>query len=95
MTIVVEHPDLAASTTAMPEGGPRTRLYPPSDRRTCAGADESLLSSCARLPAVRDGSPSSGRDATAHPVAFARSHGIEVEVLRPDGASRTVPEEAS
>lgn len=69
--------------------------YNPSDRSACVSADESLLSSCARLLAVWDGSPSNGRDATAHLVAFARSRGIDVEVLWPDGASRTALEEAS
>ncbi|WSX18240.1 hypothetical protein OG496_44105 [Streptomyces sp. NBC_00988] len=69
--------------------------YDPSDRGACVVADESLLSSCARLLAVWDGSPSSGRDATAHLVAFARGSGIGVEVLWPDGASRMALEEVS
>ncbi|MFF8925911.1 hypothetical protein ACF1AO_01480 [Streptomyces longwoodensis] len=65
--------------------------YDPSDRGACVGADESLLRSCARLLAVWDGSPSNGQDATAHLVAFARSSGIDVEVLWPDGADRMAP----
>ncbi|MGV9936770.1 hypothetical protein ACWC4C_05905 [Streptomyces olivaceoviridis] len=65
--------------------------YDPSDRGACVGADENLLRSCARLVAVWDGSPSNGRDATAHLVAFARSSGIDVEVLWPDGADRMAP----
>ncbi|MFD1659001.1 hypothetical protein ACFSL4_12470 [Streptomyces caeni] len=60
--------------------------YDPADRGACVGADENLLRSCVRLLAVWDGSPSNGRDATAHLVAFARSHGVDVEVLWPDGA---------
>ncbi|GGJ43484.1 hypothetical protein [Streptomyces brasiliensis] len=65
--------------------------YDPTDRDACVGADESLLRSCARLLAVWDGSPSSGRDATAHLVAFARSSGVDVEILWPAGAGRTAP----
>lgn len=60
--------------------------YDPGDRTSCVTADESLLRSCARLLAVWDGSPSNSRDWTAHLVAFARSHGIDVEVLWPQGA---------
>lgn len=39
--------------------------------------------------AVWDGSPSDGRDATAHLVAFARATGVPVEILWPAGATRT------
>ncbi|MFF4864593.1 hypothetical protein ACWCRF_19370 [Streptomyces sp. NPDC002405] len=60
--------------------------YDPGDRSSCVTADEGLLRSCARVLAVWDGSPSSGRDATAHLVAYARSHGVDVEVLWPHGA---------
>ncbi|NJP48614.1 hypothetical protein HCJ93_00620 [Streptomyces sp. SBST2-5] len=60
--------------------------YDPADRTSCVTADEGLLRSCARLLAVWDGSPSNGRDATAHLVAYARSHGVAVEVLWPQGA---------
>lgn len=69
--------------------------YDPSDRRACVEADESLLRSCARLLAVWDGSPSDSRDATAHLVAFARSSGIDVEVLWPEGAGRMTPDEGA
>jgi hypothetical protein len=55
-------------------------------RGACVTADERLLRSCARVLAVWDGSPSNSRDATAHLVAFARSHGVNVEVLWPHGA---------
>jgi hypothetical protein len=51
-------------------------------------ADEQLLSDCGRLLAVWDGSPSRGRDATAHMVAYARARGIPVEIVRPSGAAR-------
>ncbi|OIK23740.1 hypothetical protein [Streptomyces malaysiense] len=66
--------------------------YDPADRASCIIADEALVRSCARVLAVWDGSPSNGRDATAHLVAYARSHGVDVEVLWPRGAEhRTVP----
>ncbi|WP_316743629.1 hypothetical protein [Streptomyces sp. MK7] len=60
--------------------------YDPGDRGACMTADESLLRGCTRVLAVWDGSPSTGRDATAHLVAYARSHGVDVEVLWPRGA---------
>ncbi|MFY4721240.1 hypothetical protein [Streptomyces sp. LaBMicrA B280] len=66
--------------------------YDPGDRASCISADEALVRSCARVLAVWDGSPSNGHDATAHLVAYARSHGVDVEVLWPRGAEhRTVP----
>ncbi|RRQ82440.1 hypothetical protein [Streptomyces griseofuscus] len=66
--------------------------YDPGDRASCISADEALARSCARVLAIWDGSPSNGRDATAHLVAYARSHGVDVEVLWPRGAEhRTVP----
>ncbi len=65
--------------------------YDPADRDACVRADERLLRACARVVAVWDGSSSNGRDATAHLVAYARSHGMDVEVLWPEGAER-VPE---
>jgi hypothetical protein len=68
--------------------------YDPADRDACIEADESLLGSCTRLLAVWDGSPSTSRDATAHLVAFARTSGIDVEVLWPEGAGRMAPDEA-
>jgi len=67
--------------------------YDPTDRGACVGADESLLRSCARLLAVWDGSPSSNKDATARLVAFARGSGMDVDVLWPEGAGRTAPDE--
>ncbi|WCE02373.1 hypothetical protein PGH47_40990 [Streptomyces sp. HUAS 31] len=62
-----------------------------SGRRSSSStiADKGLPIAFARVLAVWDGSPSGGRDATAHLVAFARSSsGVDVEVLWPDGASR-------
>ncbi|WP_225094543.1 hypothetical protein [Streptomyces sp. CoH27] len=62
--------------------------YDPGERTACSTADEGLPRSCARVLAVGDGSPSSGRDTTAHLVACARGHGADVEVLWPRGAER-------
>ncbi|MFI6658887.1 hypothetical protein ACIBL8_25520 [Streptomyces sp. NPDC050523] len=67
--------------------------YDPCDHDACVEADEELLRSCRRLLAVWDGSPSSGRDATAHLVTFARGCGVEVQVLWPDGAGRMASDE--
>ncbi|KUO09592.1 hypothetical protein [Streptomyces sp. DSM 15324] len=67
----------------------RLLTYDPGDRDACVGADEEIVAGCRRLVAVWDGSPSDGRDATAHLVAYARARGVEVEVLWPAGASRT------
>ncbi|KUN20325.1 hypothetical protein AQJ11_29445 [Streptomyces corchorusii] len=68
----------------------RIRMLPfdPLDRDACVSADERLVSGCTRLLAVWDGSPSSGQDATAHMVAYARARGIAVEVVWPAGAAR-------
>ncbi|MEU1123459.1 hypothetical protein ABZ371_07725 [Streptomyces sp. NPDC005899] len=68
--------------------GIRMLPFDPLDRDTCVGVDERLVSDCGRLLAVWDGSPSSGRDATAHMVAYARARGIAVEILWPSGAAR-------
>ncbi|MEU1514510.1 hypothetical protein ABZ490_20505 [Streptomyces sp. NPDC005811] len=67
----------------------RLLTYDPGDRDACVGADEEIVAGCRRLVAVWDGSPSDGRDATAHLVAYARARGVEVEVLWPAGAART------
>ncbi|MEU9620761.1 MULTISPECIES: hypothetical protein [unclassified Streptomyces] len=71
----------------------QVRLLPfdPADRDACVGADERLVETCRTLLAVWDGSPSDGRDATAHLVAFARARGIRVEVIWPDGSVRGRP----
>jgi hypothetical protein len=62
--------------------------YDPADRDACVRADERLLRACARVVAIWDGTASNGHDTTAHLVAYARSHGIDVEVLWPVGAER-------
>ncbi|WP_137990824.1 hypothetical protein [Streptomyces vilmorinianum] len=66
----------------------RLMAYEPGDRHSRITADEALISASARLLAVWDGSPSDGRDATAHLVAYARARGIPVEVVWPVGAAR-------
>ncbi|GAA3367996.1 hypothetical protein GCM10020367_64300 [Streptomyces sannanensis] len=63
--------------------------YDPEDRHACVAADEKMITASRRLLAVWDGSPSNGRDATAHLVAFARARGIPVDVVWPAGARRT------
>ncbi|MFD7630460.1 hypothetical protein ACFV7Q_31300 [Streptomyces sp. NPDC059851] len=62
--------------------------FDPDDRAACIGADEEMIRTSRRLLAVWDGSPSDGRDATAHLVAYARARGVPVEVMWPEGASR-------
>jgi len=62
--------------------------YDPADRDACVRTDERLLRACARVVAIWDGTASNSHDTTAHLVAYARSHGIDVEVLWPDGAER-------
>ncbi|KAB1149735.1 hypothetical protein F7R91_02490 [Streptomyces luteolifulvus] len=62
--------------------------FDPADRAACIGADERLVAGSLKVLAVWDGSPSDGRDATAHLVAYARSRGIPVEVVWPRGATR-------
>lgn len=68
----------------------RVRLleYDPADRDACVRADERMVADGSLLLAVWDGSPSDGRDATAHLVAFARARGVPVDVLWPEGAAR-------
>ncbi|MFE5867435.1 hypothetical protein ACFQ6V_02145 [Streptomyces roseifaciens] len=62
--------------------------YDPADRDASVNADEQLIRSCRQVVAVWDGSPSDGRDATAHLVAFARARSIPVTVFWPASAVR-------
>ncbi|MET4661310.1 ABC-type sugar transport system substrate-binding protein [Streptomyces sp. PvP037] len=68
----------------------RVRLltYDPTDRDSCIGADERLVAAGGLVLAVWDGSPSDGRDATAHLVTYARARGVPVEIVWPEGAAR-------
>ncbi len=69
----------------------RLLTYDPVDRGSCIGADERLVASSGLLLAVWDGSPSDGRDATAHLVTYARARGVPVEIVWPAGAAREAP----
>ncbi|CAL9628530.1 hypothetical protein SUDANB120_06038 [Streptomyces sp. enrichment culture] len=60
----------------------------PDDRAACIGADQRMIRTSRRLPAVRGGSPPDGRGATARLVARARAHGTPVDVVRLEGATR-------
>ncbi|MET9366820.1 hypothetical protein [Streptomyces griseoflavus] len=66
----------------------RLVAYDPLDRASCIGADERLVAAGGLLLAVWDGSPSNGRDATAHLVTYARARGVPVEIVWPAGAAR-------
>ncbi|MEV0692888.1 hypothetical protein [Streptomyces sp. NPDC050388] len=66
----------------------RLLAYDPNHRGSCVGADERMVASSGLLLAVWDGSPSNGRDATAHLVTYARARGIPVEIVWPAGAER-------
>ncbi|WP_217129649.1 hypothetical protein [Streptomyces sp. AC558_RSS880] len=66
----------------------RLLTYDPGDRDSCVGADERLVTAGCLLLAVWDGSPSNGRDATAHLVTYARARGVPVEIVWPAGAAR-------
>ncbi|WP_406725556.1 hypothetical protein WJ438_14125 [Streptomyces sp. GD-15H] len=66
----------------------RLLAYDPNHRDSCVGADERMVASSGLLLAVWDGSPSNGRDATAHLVTYARARGIPVEIVWPAGAER-------
>jgi len=66
----------------------RLLAYDPADRDACVAADERMIAGARQLLAVWDGSPSDGRDATAHLVAYARAHGVPVEIVWPRGAVR-------
>ncbi|MEU8618304.1 hypothetical protein [Streptomyces sp. NPDC048623] len=66
----------------------RLLAYDPADRDACVCADEQLVKGCRHLIAVWDGSPSNGKDATAHLVAYALARGIPVDVVWPDHVRR-------
>ncbi|GAB3180130.1 hypothetical protein [Streptomyces incanus] len=66
----------------------RLLSYDPNHRDSCVGADERMIATSGLLLAVWDGSPSNGRDATAHLVTYARARGVPVEIVWPAGAER-------
>jgi len=66
----------------------RVMPYAESNRDAYQAANEALISSCDRLLAVWDGGSPTDRGGTAAVVESARSRGVPVEVLWPDGAQR-------
>lgn len=86
--VLPEHDRGGAAELLMLAEEVRLLDFDPADRHARIGADERLVSVSRSVLAVWDGSPSDGTDATAHLVAFARSRGIPVDVVWPDGAAR-------
>ncbi|WP_282699698.1 hypothetical protein [Streptomyces sp. CC219B] len=87
---VLPEPDRSATAELlMLAGHVRLLGFDPTDRDACITADERLVATGRKVLAVWDGSPTDGRDATAHLVAYARARGIPVEVVWPNGAERT------
>ncbi|WP_282693497.1 hypothetical protein [Streptomyces sp. CC208A] len=84
----VPTPSAAAQEVLASAEEVRLLPYDPDSRDACMGADEALIGQCSRLLAVWDGSPSNGRDATAHLVAYARARGVPVDVVWPVAATR-------
>lgn len=70
----------AASVRVLPYREPDPAAY--------QAASEVLVSSCDRLLAVWDGQPSAGGGGTADVVRQARSRGVPVEIIWPEGARR-------
>jgi hypothetical protein len=83
------HDRTGAGELLMLAGQVRLMALDPADRDACIGADERLVAAGDAVLAVWDGSPSTGRDATAHLVAHARARGVPVDVVWPAGARRT------
>lgn len=83
-----ERDRLAAGELLLLSQQVRLLEYDPADRGACIRTDEHLLRTCAQVLAIWDGTASDGHDTTAHLVAYARSHGIDVEVVWPDSAER-------
>lgn len=59
-----------------------------ANRDAYEAANEALVSSCERLIAVWDGQGALNKGGTATVVAYARSNGVPVEVIWPEGAER-------
>ncbi|MFE7624039.1 hypothetical protein [Streptomyces sp. NPDC057509] len=70
----------AAEVTVMP--------YAEANREAYEAANSELLRRAGRLVAVWDGQPGNGRGGTADTVAEARTIGLPVEVVWPEGACR-------
>lgn len=70
----------------------RLEAFDPADRSSRITLDEQLVAESRHVLAVWDGSPTDGRDATAHLVAYARARGIPVDIVWPNGATRQLGE---
>jgi hypothetical protein len=66
----------------------RALPFAEANRDAYEAANEALLSSCDRLIAVWDGQVGVDKGSTASVVADARSRGMPVEVVWPNGAAR-------
>lgn len=66
----------------------RTMPYATADREAYEAANEALLGSSDRVFAVWDGEAPADQGGTAAVVERARSRGLPVEVIWPDGAAR-------
>ncbi len=62
--------------------------YSQADREAYEAANNELLRRADHLVAVWDGQPGNGRGGTADTVAAARTAGLPVSVIWPDGAAR-------
>jgi hypothetical protein len=67
----------------------KTMPFDTANRDAYAAANEAMLASVDQLVAVWDGQPSPDKGGTAGAVAEATARGIAVQVIWPDGASRT------
>ncbi len=59
-----------------------------ANRQAYEAANEALVSSCDRLFAVWDGQAPADQGGTAAVVEYARSEGVPVEIVWPEGAAR-------
>ncbi|MGH3888867.1 MAG: hypothetical protein ACRDSZ_20310 [Pseudonocardiaceae bacterium] len=62
--------------------------YKEANRVAYEAANELLVSTCDKLFAVWDGQSGADKGSTASVVEYARSRGVPVEVIWPEGASR-------
>ena len=66
----------------------RVMPFEEADRVAYEATNEVLVSTCDTLFAVWDGQSGGDKGSTASVVDYARSHGVPVEVIWPEGASR-------
>ncbi len=67
----------------------RVMPFPKANRAAYEATNEVLVSSCNTLFAVWDGQLGVDKGSTASVVTYARSRGVPVEVIWPEGASRS------